>query len=93
VDLEKLLHRISHQDPVTAYNAGPSNGAAPVIAVSTKKDFFQEIRSSCKDKDAFQKLNIDLNILDEDSRSFGFRRMKMKNGMWQLKGMKSRRLF
>jgi len=93
VDPEKLLHRISHQDPVTAYNAGPSNGAAPVMAVSTKKDFFQEIRSSCKDKDAFQKFKIDLNILDEDSRSFGFKRMQMKNGMWQLKGMKSRKLF
>jgi len=93
VDLEKLLHRISHQDPVTAYNAGPSNGAAPAIAVSTKKDFFQEIRSSCKDEDAFQKFKIDLDILDEDSRSFGFKRMQMKNGMWQLKGMKSCKLY
>ncbi|PMD54536.1 uncharacterized protein K444DRAFT_617884 [Hyaloscypha bicolor E] len=89
VDPEKLLHSISHQDPVTAYNAGPSNGAAPAMAVSTKKAFFQEILSSCKDKDAFQKFKTDLNILDEESRSFGFKRMQMKNGMWQLKGMKS----
>jgi hypothetical protein len=93
VDPEKLLHSISHQDPVTAYNAGPGNGAAPVMAVSTKKAFFQEILSSCKDKDAFQKFKTDVNILDEESRSFGFKRMQMKNGMWQLKGMKSRKLF
>jgi hypothetical protein len=93
VDPEKLLRSISHHDPVTAYNAGPSNGAAPAMAVSTKKAFFQEILSSSKDKDAFQKFKTDLNILDEESRSFGFKRMQMKNGMWQLKGMKSRKLF
>jgi hypothetical protein len=89
---EKLLKSIAHQDQVSAYNAGPSNGTAPVMAVTTKKDFMQQILSSCPE-DAFQKFKTELNILDEESRSFGFKRMEMKNGMWMLKGMKSRRSY
>lgn len=93
VNPEKLLNSITHQDQVSAYNAGPSNGTSPHMTVSTKKDFMQQILSSCpKDSDAFQKFKTELNILDEESRSFGFKRMEMKNGMWLLKGMKSRML-
>jgi hypothetical protein len=89
VNPDKLLQSIA-QDPVSAYKAGPSDGVAPIMQVSTKKDFMQQIISNCPE-DAFQKFRTELNILDEESRSFGFRRMEMKNGMWLLKGMKSRR--
>jgi hypothetical protein len=93
INPEKLLNSITHQDQVSAYNAGPSNGVSPPMTVSTKKDFMQQILSSYpKDSDTFQKFKTELNILDEESRSFGFRRMEMKNGMWLLKGMKSRML-
>jgi len=83
----KLLQNIA-QDPVAAYNSGPSNGVAPVMQVSTKKGFMDEILSKCPKED-FQKFKTELNILDEESRSFGFKRMEMKNGMWMLKGMNS----
>jgi hypothetical protein len=93
VSPEKLLDSITHQDQVFAYNAGPTSGVSPPMTVSTKKDFMQQILSSYpKDLDAFQKFKTELNILDEESRSFGFKRMEMKNGMWLLKGMKSRML-
>jgi hypothetical protein len=93
VNPDQLLNSITHQDQVSAYNAGPSNGVSPSMTVSTKKDFMQQILSSYpKDSDVFQKFKTELNILDEDSRSFGFKRMEMKNGMWLLKGMKSRML-
>jgi hypothetical protein len=93
INPEKLLNSITHQDQVSAYNAGPSNGVSPPMTVSTKKDFMQQILSSYpKDSDAFQKFKTELSILDEESRSFGFKRMEMKNGMWLLKGMKSRML-
>jgi hypothetical protein len=85
---EKLLHSISHYDFVSTYNAGPSNGAGPTLKVTSKKDFMQEILSSCPEVD-LQKFRTELSILGENSRSFGFRRMEMKNGMWLLKGMKS----
>jgi hypothetical protein len=93
INPEKLLNSIAHQDPVSAYNAGPSNGVAPIMTVSTKKDFMQQMRQilSAYPETDFQKFKIELAILDEDSRSFGFKRMEMKNGMWMLKGMKSRK--
>ena len=94
INPEKLLNSITHQDQVSAYNAGPSKGASPTMTVSTKKDFMQQILSTFpKDSDTFQKFKAELNILDEESRSFGFKRLQMKNGMWLLKGMKSRMLF
>lgn len=75
---EELLHSIG-QDPVSAYNAGPSSGEAPIMQVSTKKDFMREMLSKFPKED-FQKFKTELGILDEESRSFGFRRMEMKNG-------------
>ncbi len=42
VNPEKLLNSITHQDQVSAYNAGPSNGVSPPMTVTTKKDFMQQ---------------------------------------------------
>ncbi|KAE9380352.1 hypothetical protein N431DRAFT_361945 [Stipitochalara longipes BDJ] len=88
INPEKLLNSLSHHDLVSAYNAGPSNGVAPIITTSTKKDFMQQILTKCPEAD-LQKFRTELNILDEESRSFGLKRMEMRNGMWKLKGMKS----
>jgi hypothetical protein len=89
IDSKKFLQSLAKHDQVSAYNSGPNTGAAPIMVASTKKSFMQEILAQCPEND-WQKFRTELNILDEESRSFGFRRMEMKNGMWMLKGMKSR---
>jgi hypothetical protein len=89
---ERLLHSMAHQDLVSAYNAGPSDGAAPMMTVSTKRDFMKEIIDKCPKVD-LQKFKTELSILDEAARSLGFRRVKMTNGMWLVTGMKTRKFY
>lgn len=90
IDPSKLLRSLVHHDQVSAYYAGPSSGTAPKLTVSTKRDFFQQLLSGCPEAD-LPKFRRQRDILDEESKSFGFRRVEMKNGMWLLKGMKSRK--